>query len=273
LGRNVARRVANGALRAARVVYTYFFVLVVFPLLVASLMELYLLIPLHEVMDSVLVRTPPAAPSEPVPTLALAPAAPLNPPHTIRVVQTWTVGLLYLRLGARVANVWFEVGRVSSALRAVFRRGWLDPDAAILTRAFVVPGLAIWAVAVAAPLCLAKTLVADGVVDALMGEFGGRLLAGNDSGSSGAGAAVPNDQQALYDAYAVLVYRVSFPLAALLAAGVVALWSAVGVLRTWQVRIRDEAYLIGERLHNFGGTGGAGRQMGAAAWRAGGARI
>jgi E3 ubiquitin-protein ligase MARCH6 len=62
----------------------------------------------------------------------------------------------------------------------------------------------------------------------------------------------------------------SFPLMALAVVSALTLWSVVGVFRSWQVRIRDEAYLIGERLHNFGGTN-APRPRGA--WRAGGARI
>ncbi len=48
------------------------------------------------------------------------------------------------------------------------------------------------------------------------------------------------------------------------------LWGLMDVFRSWKVRIRDEAYLIGERLHNFGvGAGPRARR----AWRAGGSRL
>ncbi|KAK3302789.1 uncharacterized protein B0T15DRAFT_543953 [Chaetomium strumarium] len=247
--------VVGCVLRATRVVYTYFFVLVVFPLLAASLLELYALVPLHEMRYSALLR-PGAAES-----LAASGGVnkELNPAHTIRIVQTWTIGLLFLRLGLRIVNTWFEGSHVANATRAVVRHGWLRPDVSIFTRAFVIPGLAVWLTAVTAPMLLARAMVADGAVEALMHEFGAPLI-----------GKVPD--QTLYDAYLVLVHRLSFPAMTLLCFLGCAVWSAVGVFRGWQVRIRDEAYLIGERLHNFGGsanTSGGGGQR----WRAGGTRI
>ncbi|KAK4238057.1 putative E3 ubiquitin ligase SUD1 [Achaetomium macrosporum] len=252
LQHDAVQRVLGSALRAARVVYTYFFVLVVFPLLAASLLELYALVPLHEIRYSVLLR-PGAAES-------LASVQGLNPAHTIRVVQTWTLGLLFLRLGLRITNTWFDGSHVAHATRAVVRNGWLDPDVSIFTRAFVIPGLAMWLAAVMAPMLLARAMVADGAVEALIHEFGASLV-----------GKVPGRD--LYDAYLVLVYRLSFPAMTLLVACGYALWSAVGVFRGWQVRIRDEVYLIGERLHNFGGTAANGAPRAGGAWRAGGTRI
>ena len=78
----------------------------------------------------------------------------------------------------------------------------------------------------------------------------------------------PEDQ--LYEAYLVLIYRLSFPFMALSVAATFSMLSMFGVFRTWKVRIRDEAYLIGERLHNFGGATGA---RGAWSLRAGGGRL
>ncbi|KAK4152093.1 hypothetical protein C8A00DRAFT_16563 [Chaetomidium leptoderma] len=246
--RDRARDVFSVAARIARVVYTYFFVVVVFPLLFTSLLELYALIPIHEIMYGA------ARNSKSLAAGAASAAKETDPIHTVRVVQAWTVGLLYLKLAMRVTNTWFRGSRVSNAARAVVRRGWLDPDVSILTRCFVLPGLAIWVAAVATPLLLAKVTLADGLAERVIRDF--------------SSAGTPN--QALYDAYVVLIYRMSFPVVALMVAGGLTLWSFVGVLRGWQVRIRDEAYLIGERLHNFGGTN-APRPRGA--WRAGGARI
>ncbi|KAK4041331.1 hypothetical protein C8A01DRAFT_14917 [Parachaetomium inaequale] len=235
--RGLAQRVWQAVARTARVVYTYLFVLVVAPLLAASLLELYALIPLNEMMYGVLR-----------PGFGRSAA----PVHTIRVVQTWTIGLLYLKLAMRITNTWFRGSRVSNAARAVLRRGWLDPDASILTRSFVVPGLAIWLAAVATPLLVAKLTIADGFAETVIRDYGM------------APAYAPPDR-ALYDACVVLIYRMSFPLVALAIAAGLAVWSVVGVFRSWQVRIRDEAYLIGERLHNFGGAN-APRPRG---WRAG----
>ena len=249
-GHDVFWRTRDAIARAARIIYTYFFVLLVAPLFVASLMELYALVPLNELMYGVVLKPDFAK------ALAAGTAKAATQTHTIRVVQTWTIGLLYLKLGTRIVNTWFRGSRVSNAARAVLRRGWLDPDASILTRAFVVPSLAIWLVAVVTPLLVAKLAIANGFADAVMREHG--MLPAHG----------PPDR-ALYHACAVLVYRMSFPVVALLIGSFFALWSAVGMCHRWQVRIRDEAYLIGERLHNFGATN-APRPRGA--WRASGVR-
>jgi E3 ubiquitin-protein ligase MARCH6 len=244
--RDGARRVFGALARIARVMYTYFFVLIVFPLLSTSLLELYALIPLHQVMYGV-------GRDGKSPT----PGRAANPAHTVRVVQAWTIGLLYLKLAMRITNTWFRGSRVSNAARAVIRRGWLDPDVSILTRSFIVPGVAGWLVAVATPLLVAKSTIAHGLADALASEF--------------STAAAGSPDQALREVYLVLIYRLSFPVTAVAIFCALLLWSMVGVFHGWQLRIRDEAYLIGERLHNFGGTNVPRPRAGA--WRAGGARI
>ncbi|KAL2150517.1 hypothetical protein VTH82DRAFT_7080 [Thermothelomyces myriococcoides] len=216
-----------------RVVFTYFFTLVVFPLLGALLLELYALVPLNEVMYGTVLK-PGFRDS-----LAAGSVNPAAPTHTIRLVQTWTLGLLYLKLALRITDTWFRDSHVSKAARAVIRRGWLDPDVSILTRAFVIPGLLIWLAAVTAPLLLARAAIANGLVYTLIEKLA-------------AGPAHKLPDQALYDVFAVLIYRMSFPFVAFVLLSVLAVWSMVGVFRSWQVRIRDEAYLIGERLHNFG---------------------
>ncbi|KAL2194713.1 hypothetical protein P885DRAFT_80023 [Corynascus similis CBS 632.67] len=249
--RDVFQKVWNAATRVARVIFTYFFVLLVFPLLASSLLELYALIPLNELMYGAVLK------SDFKESLAAGTFRPSGPVHTIRVVQTWTLGLLYLKLAMRITNTWFRGSRVSNAARAVLRHGWLDPDVSILTRSFIIPGLAIWLVAVTVPLLLAKVMVADGLPHTIIRNY----LTGPVDGQR---------NQALYDACAVLIYRMSFPFIALVILSGLALWSVLGVFRSWQVRIRDEAYLIGERLHNFGGTN-APRPRGV--WRAGRARI
>ncbi|KAK4118407.1 hypothetical protein N657DRAFT_651319 [Parathielavia appendiculata] len=244
--RDGVRKVIGVVARTARVIYAAFFVLIVCPLLIASLMELYALLPLHQIMYGAFLRPGFAAAD----TVTKA-----NPVHTTRVVQAWTIGLLYLKLGMRITNTWFRGGRLSNAARAVLRRGWLDPDVAILTRCFIVPGLAMSLAAVAVPLLMAKAAIAEGLVGFLCGAF-----------AKPEGA----PDQGLVDAYSVLVYRMSFPAVALVIASVKCVWGLVSVFRSWQIRIRDEAYLIGERLHNFGATN-APRARGA--WRAGGARL
>ncbi|KAK3323078.1 hypothetical protein B0H66DRAFT_474545 [Apodospora peruviana] len=240
--RGVIGRVFGIVFQVARVVYAYVFIILVFPLLVTSIMELYALIPLREFMYSVF--------------LGRQPATDLNSTHTIRVIQSWTVGLLYLKLSARGITTFFGGTRLAVAMRAVLRRGWFDPDLAVLTRAFIVPGLALWLGAVTTPLLFARFTISRGMAGPILQAFGDGALAVD---------------QPLDKAYQVLIYRLSFPLMALGVAACFTLWSMVGVFRTWKVRIRDEAYLIGERLHNFGVVNGPPRMRGS--WRATGSRL
>jgi len=227
------RKAAAVGTRVARLFYSYFFLLVVFPLLVACLMELYVLIPLHTYMYPAL-------------SPALARSGANNPRHTVRVIQTWTLGLLYLKLGARAVTSWYDNARIAAAVRAVLRKGWLEPDVAILTRAFIIPGLMLGTAAITLPLIAARAFIIYGAGEGL------------------AGAASPTPEEL------TLIYRLSFPAAALVVAAGWCLWGMVDVFRLWKVRIRDEAYLIGERLHNFGvGTGPRARR----AWRASGTRL
>ncbi|KAK3331588.1 hypothetical protein B0T19DRAFT_413614 [Cercophora scortea] len=253
INRGRVRRVFHVTLRISKIAYAYFFILLVFPLLVASLMELYALVPLHEFMYSMLLKGGDVRGSATADQIIN-----VNPRHTIRVVQAWTIGLLYLKLGSRAITGWFGGTRLAAAVRAVLRRGWLDPDLGVLTRAFVIPSLIFWVVAVAAPLLFAKFTIAKGLTEAVIHASGAVVADG-----------VPSQQ--LYDAYLVLIYRLSFPFMALGVAVFIGLWNMVGVLHSWNVRIRDEAYLIGERLHNFGVVNSQPKRGGA--WRASGTRI
>ncbi|POR31386.1 ERAD-associated E3 ubiquitin-protein ligase doa10 [Tolypocladium paradoxum] len=230
---NVGRRVMSSILRGLKLAYAYLFLLVVFPLLFSTMMELYITIPLHTYMNP--------------PTAASAQAAQQNDEagrHTIRVIQAWTLGLLYLNLGTRMITSLFPDSRAAVAVRTVVRRGWLRPDIGILTRAFVVPGMTIAAVATFGPPLMASFLIK---MDALGG-----------AGVDAVGLAV--------------VYRLSYPAAAIAA---VMVKNAVGmakVFKGWKAGIRDEAYLIGERLHNFGAAT-AGARRAKKAWGAGRPRL
>ncbi len=237
-------KAAAVAWHVAKLVYSYFFLLIAFPLLASAVVELYLLIPLDTYMYPTGLS---AAAGGAAAAAAAAAAANATPRHTVRVIQTWTLGLLYLKLGARTITTWYHGTRLAAAVRAVLRRGWLQPDVTILTRAFVVPGLALACTAVAWPLVAARMFI----------DYGG--------GSSLVGKAE------LTPAELTLIYRLSFPVAALAAAALWALWGMFDTFQTWKLRIRDEAYLIGERLHNFGV--GAGPRSRGGAWRTGGARL
>ncbi|KAF2821882.1 hypothetical protein CC86DRAFT_373636 [Ophiobolus disseminans] len=141
-------------------------------------------------------------------------------PHVVHLIQDWTLGFLYSRLAARIlfAN---RQSRPARAFNAVVRDGYLYPNARIATRCFLLPVLVLWGVAIAVPSSLAfttsKTLYA------------------------GASEQTRN-----------MVWRFSFPAVGL---SLVAMWAskeAVRMVSRWRLVVRDEVYLIGERLHNFG---------------------
>ncbi|OAL43812.1 RING finger membrane protein [Pyrenochaeta sp. DS3sAY3a] len=141
-------------------------------------------------------------------------------PHVVHFIQDWTLGFLYFRLCARLvfAN---RASRPARAFAAVVRDGYLAPNARIATRCFLLPVTALFLVAIAVPSSLA-------------------LLASNTL-YWGAGATTKN-----------MLWRFSFPVVGV---AIAATWmgrEAVRLLIRWRLVIRDEVYLIGERLHNFG---------------------
>ncbi|OLN81440.1 ERAD-associated E3 ubiquitin-protein ligase doa10 [Colletotrichum chlorophyti] len=218
---------------AAKLVYAYTILLVVFPLILTALMELYCLIPLHTYMYP------------PTPYVVgtnnsgqFKDGVVVSNQHTARVIQSWTLGLLYVKLGARVITSLYDGTRLAQAVRAVLRRGWLQPDVLVLTRAFVVPGVIVGILAIFGPPYAVGWMESHGVL----------------------GTPLPAPHELM------MIYRLSYPAAALSALAAMAFWSIVGVFNNWKARIRDEAYLIGERLHNFG-VGAAGAASARGPWR------
>ena len=200
--RNVLKRVTTFTVLVARIVWTYGAFIFLLPTLFATLVEAYAILPLHTYFF----------PDE---------------PHTIHFVQSWTLGLLYVKLTTRLILLYSE-SRPAISLRAVTRNGYLNPDAWLATRSFILPASFALGVAITWPWLLARI--------ALMTIY-----------------TKTTEEQA------VLVYRYSYPcvLAAVLCV-LIATW-LISCVKGWRMRIRDEVYLIGERLHNFGerksGTG------------------
>ena len=217
-----AKVLARAAKRVVTVVYSYFFILGVCPAVAAGLMELYVQIPLHTYMH----------PPEPVSAATGNAGNAGNDPsrHTVSVVQSWVLGLLFMKLAARSIGRMYPDSRLASSIRAVLRHGSLNPDAGMLTRAFIVPGFFLTIAAVGLPLGVANALLAFRSVESL--DVLPLLLS------------APHDAR--------VVYRFSYPLTAVLVTALYWLWGMVDVYTTWRSRIRDEVYLIGERLQNLG---------------------
>ncbi|KAI8951742.1 hypothetical protein F4801DRAFT_601084 [Xylaria longipes] len=210
LGRNALHRITHLAYRALKLTYAYSMLLMVFPILITALVEMYVLIPLHTYMGTGTGGT-----------LRLEGA---QDGHTVRIIQAWTLGILYLKLGSRALTLYG--GRPSQAVRAVLRQGWLEPDVGVLTRAFVVPGF-----------------VASTIMLLMPPLFAWATL----------NWALESTTKISYEMQ-VSAYRLAYPLTALFWAALLVLRRLLRIFQGWQVRIRDEAYLMGERLHNFTGT-------------------
>ncbi|KAJ8118865.1 hypothetical protein OPT61_g234 [Boeremia exigua] len=193
--RSIAAAASRISLTILRFSYVWASLIFAIPLLCAVLIELYFLMPLHAWMG----------PKE---------------PHVVHLIQDWTLGFLYSRLAARLvfAN---RNTRPAQAFRQVIERGYLHPNAKIATRCFVLPVLALFAVAIAVPASVAWIST--------------HLL------HRGASETIKNQ-----------VWRYSFPAVGLSIAFMFAGRVLARIVTRWRLVVRDEVYLIGERLHNFG---------------------
>ncbi|TGO57247.1 hypothetical protein BOTNAR_0205g00130 [Botryotinia narcissicola] len=188
-------RVVKVALRIARIVWTYTAFILVLPTLFAFLVEFYFIIPMHTYFSE-------------------------DERHVVHFVQSWTLGLLYVKLTTRII-LWHEGSRPAEALRAITRNGYWDPDARLATRSFIFPATLVLSVALALPYMLA--------------QFATRTLWRNST-----------ELELIY------VNRYAYPMVLVMLGVVGALWKAAQMIKEWKQKVKDEVYLIGERLHNFG---------------------
>ncbi|KAK5204182.1 hypothetical protein LTR41_010154 [Exophiala xenobiotica] len=139
---------------------------------------------------------------------------------TIFILQSWVIGLLYSRLLYRQFLLHMGPGsRISTTLYAITRNGILKPDVRLASRAFVLPVTVVCLVLLGSPLISAKAII---------------MIVGIQ------------DQEVKMH-----LYRFAYPSAL----GLLVTWlGMLGVKKqvaSWRAKIRDEVYLIGERLHNF----------------------
>lgn len=190
-------------------IYLGTFTGVVLPCVLSTIIELYLHIPLFTYLDS--GRQP---------SKADLGGSSNGQRATIFILQTWTIGLLYLRLCRRLFLHYVAPrSQAGIALRAIFRNGVWQPDVPLASRAFVFPASFVCFVLLATPLAAAKLAISAFRVEEAAAQ--------------------------------TRIYRAAYP--TLL--GTCLVWYAAWILQhqiaNWRAKIRDEVYLIGERLHNF----------------------
>lgn len=138
--------------------------------------------------------------------------------HVVHVVQDWTLGVLYIQMAIKLI-LWNPQSWAAAVLNTIFRDGWLRPNASVATRALVLPISIFAAVAAAFPLVLGSIL-----------------------------------RWTVFYQYTEMqpyVYRYAYPTTLLFVVGAYTINLVLRRVAAWRVHIRDDVYLIGERLHNF----------------------
>lgn len=138
--------------------------------------------------------------------------------HVIHFVQDWTLGVLYVQMAIKFA-LWRSTSRPAAALNAIFRDGWQKPNVGLATRAILLPLILAASLAVALPLSLGFVLNSTMFYSAV-------------------------DMHSM-------VYRYSYPVTLLFTLLGWLGYLVYRQLEIWRISIRDDVYLIGERLHNF----------------------
>ncbi|PTU18565.1 hypothetical protein P175DRAFT_0559384 [Aspergillus ochraceoroseus IBT 24754] len=138
--------------------------------------------------------------------------------HAIYLVQDWALGVLYVQMAVKLA-LWHSRSRPAAVLNGIFRDGWLKPNVRLATRALLLPILLLATIAIVLPPSFGF------VLNSIM--FGSN----------------PELQ--------TKVYRYTYPATLLLSLMAWLAYLAGCQVEIWKVSIRDEFYLIGERLHNF----------------------
>ncbi|EEQ31659.1 putative RING-type E3 ubiquitin transferase [Microsporum canis] len=140
--------------------------------------------------------------------------------HIIYFVQDWTLGILYVRMAIRFL-LRKPLSLSAMALRGIVRDGWTNPDIWLATRVFFIPAALVVLIATVCPLPIGFIL----------------------------NSTLFSESSATFHSQ---VYRYSYPaflVLMLFVRGVHVLQRQIGV---WRVSIRDDVYMIGERLHNLG---------------------
>ena len=181
---------------ACRIAFTYAGFAVYIPGLFSLLVDLYFIGPLHVYLGD---RTH---------------------FHIVHILQNWTLGLQYVRIFVHFLH-WHSDSRPARAFRAIIEPGYLNPNAKLAARYFLLPITLLASIAV--------------IVPASVGWAAARAICD------------PSDE-----IRRTQLQRLAYPIVLVVCYALWRMYRLAQSFREWRLRIRDEAYLIGERLHNFG---------------------
>ncbi|KAJ9614045.1 hypothetical protein H2200_002181 [Cladophialophora chaetospira] len=221
--RSSGKQILASIMHVFGLAYLAVFITVVLPFVMALITELYIHMPVFDMLEFVAQQEKAkeatiVTSSDPASTSTKN--AKVFPGGTIFILQSWTIGLLYLRIMLRVLTHAIEPrSRIGRAMRAIIRNGVFHADIPLASRAFVLPVTAICLIVLFVPLAYMRFVI--------------MLFRVHDL-----------EKQ-------VYMYRLAYPLFLYIGVSYGAFLFLMKKLRKWKVKIRDEVYLIGERLHNF----------------------
>ncbi|OAL38538.1 hypothetical protein AYO20_02188 [Fonsecaea nubica] len=197
--------------------YLGIFTTLILPFVVSLVVELYIHIPIFdllEVLSHQKLNRDSSPSSSSAPTVSAGPATTKPfPPATIFILQSWTIGLVFLRLIFRIlAHVLPPTVRPARALRGIIRNGIFHADIPLASRAFVLPATIICITLLIAPLTCMRAIIG--------------IFHISDRGRQ------------------IRMYRFAYPLFLCLMVNYVGLLYIRRKLESWRIKIRDEVYLI-----------------------------
>ncbi|KAJ5103072.1 hypothetical protein N7532_003601 [Penicillium argentinense] len=141
--------------------------------------------------------------------------------HVVHVVQDWTLGVLWVQLAIKlfVRNPRDPHSAATAVFNAIFPNGYFSPNVRIATKALILPLLLFTTAAVAVPLTLGG--IARWTV------FYAHVEAQSH------------------------IYRYAYPATLMIVLDAWMTRRSLRRLAAWRNELRDEVYLIGERLHNY----------------------
>ena len=243
-----ATSAANILLKALKCFYVYGFFGVMLPLSVALLLQFYFILPLRTYLASTTSTSGALRPENGTAFsftnfnykngsfIQYAAGADLTTDytqafssHTIHVLADYALGLLYLRILMR-SILTTPSSRAVEAFRRITADGLLNPNVRLATRFFVLPAILVSILALLAPPAAVKA------------AFSSADLIGHKIN-------LPIEIDSIAR---TALYRYSYPLAAGWVLIALVSHEVTKMTARWRARIKDEVYLVGERLHNFG---------------------
>jgi E3 ubiquitin-protein ligase MARCH6 len=215
------KQILDSVLHVLGLVYLAVFTTLVLPFGLALITELYIHVPIFDMLDMMTRDKQVTVTSTSSNLTASAkPSKRLIPAATVFILQSWAIGLLYLRLLYRIfTHTMDRNSRPVRAIRAITRIGILQADIPLATRSFVLPLTFTCFFLLLFPLSYMRLVIFT--------------------------LSIKDENQRMR------MYRFAYPLFLWMVGNYVGVVFLRRKIEGWRVRIRDEVYLVGERLHNF----------------------